>query len=256
MSNYFLFVRKSKLIRPAYRGSRAGFTLIELLVVIAIIAILAAILFPVFAKAKNAARSSCCQSNLKQIGVAIKAYCSDYADRMPIIHTLYKMDAEYQAGYDPFKLPQKRTPSKVLAGYMVDDRILICPSAERGLPQNVIKDQWKQTYVFYGKDYITTLYGGTVADDLDPAPSPTTGDGMEFLDLNQFNGQVQQQTLAHGAENENTGAKLVRDSFLTVQNDPRSREIQRFAHADATNILYADGHVARAYLKGHQPSSF
>jgi prepilin-type N-terminal cleavage/methylation domain-containing protein/prepilin-type processing-associated H-X9-DG protein len=57
---------------------RAGFTLIELLVVIAIIAILAAILFPVFAKAREAARKASCQSNLKQIGTAIRMYVDDH----------------------------------------------------------------------------------------------------------------------------------------------------------------------------------
>ena len=60
-----------------------GFTLIELLVVIAIIAILAAILFPVFARARENARKSNCQSNLKQIGLAIRSYSQDYADRYP-----------------------------------------------------------------------------------------------------------------------------------------------------------------------------
>jgi len=60
------------------RGGEAGFTLIELLVVIAIIAILAAILFPVFAKAREKARSSSCQSNLKQLGLAANMYKQDY----------------------------------------------------------------------------------------------------------------------------------------------------------------------------------
>jgi prepilin-type N-terminal cleavage/methylation domain-containing protein/prepilin-type processing-associated H-X9-DG protein len=60
------------------RYSRRGFTLIELLVVIAIIAILAAILFPVFAQAREKARQAMCQSNLKQIGLAYLMYAQDY----------------------------------------------------------------------------------------------------------------------------------------------------------------------------------
>jgi prepilin-type N-terminal cleavage/methylation domain-containing protein/prepilin-type processing-associated H-X9-DG protein len=58
--------------------SKRGFTLIELLVVIAIIAILAAILFPVFARAREKARQSSCVSNLKQLGLAMMSYCTDY----------------------------------------------------------------------------------------------------------------------------------------------------------------------------------
>lgn len=61
----------------------AGFTLIELLVVIAIIAILAAILFPIFAKARDAAKASQCISNLNQIGRAFRMYASDYEDTYP-----------------------------------------------------------------------------------------------------------------------------------------------------------------------------
>ncbi len=57
---------------------RAGFTLIELLVVLAIIAILAAILFPVFAQARKKARSITCTSNLRQIGTAMQMYAQDY----------------------------------------------------------------------------------------------------------------------------------------------------------------------------------
>jgi prepilin-type N-terminal cleavage/methylation domain-containing protein/prepilin-type processing-associated H-X9-DG protein len=76
---------------------RRGFTLIELLVVIAIIAILAAILFPVFAQAREKARQSACLSNLKQIGTAVMLYTQDYEESYPLYadhpkHTTYWYD--------------------------------------------------------------------------------------------------------------------------------------------------------------------
>ena len=61
-----------------------GFTLIELLVVIAIIAIMASILFPVFARARENARRASCQSNLKQLGLAMAQYTQDYDEQLPI----------------------------------------------------------------------------------------------------------------------------------------------------------------------------
>ena len=66
---------------------RKGFTLIELLVVIAIIAILAAILFPVFAKAREKARQASCLSNTKQIGLAVMQYAQDYDEMLPATYT-------------------------------------------------------------------------------------------------------------------------------------------------------------------------
>lgn len=65
------------------RPQRRGFTLIELLVVIAIIAILAAILFPVFAQARDSARQSACLSNEKQLGTALMMYAQDYDENLP-----------------------------------------------------------------------------------------------------------------------------------------------------------------------------
>ena len=92
---------------------RKGFTLIELLVVIAIIAILAAILFPVFARARENARRASCSSNLKQIGLGLMQYAQDYDEALPIIWynipggTTYWMDQvqPYVKSYQLFKCP-------------------------------------------------------------------------------------------------------------------------------------------------------
>ncbi len=89
---------------------RRGFTLIELLVVIAIIAILAAILFPVFARAREKARQSSCLSNMKQLGLSIQMYVQDYDERLFQYHdgTRY---------WPAFVVP-----------YMKNSQIMWCPS--------------------------------------------------------------------------------------------------------------------------------
>lgn len=96
-----------------------GFTLIELLVVIAIIAILAAILFPVFAKAREKARQAACSSNVKQISLALMMYAEDWDEHYPM--AVFAADTTGQAipygdWYD------------YLYGYVSNKQVFFCPS--------------------------------------------------------------------------------------------------------------------------------
>ncbi len=91
-----------------------GFTLIELLVVIAIIAILAAILFPVFAKAREKARQTSCLNNCKQVGVAFLQYAQDYDGLMP--------------QRDTGVAPNRYAWTDFLMPYIKNSQVFICPS--------------------------------------------------------------------------------------------------------------------------------
>lgn len=95
---------------------RRGFTLIELLVVIAIIAILAAILFPVFAKAREKARQSSCLSNVKQIALAELSYIGDNDE-----NTTYHRCGDVGHTYEVCTF-------EALLPYMKNNQILLCPS--------------------------------------------------------------------------------------------------------------------------------
>jgi prepilin-type N-terminal cleavage/methylation domain-containing protein len=99
-------------------GWRIGFTLIELLVVIAIIAILAAILFPVFAQARDKARSASCLSNLKQIGTGLYMYLQDYDEAYP--PNRIGMTSSGKGGY---------TWKEAIGPYVKNLQVFVCPSA-------------------------------------------------------------------------------------------------------------------------------
>jgi len=105
------------------RNRQAGFTLIELLVVIAIIAILAGILFPVFARAREKARQAACMSNLKQIGIAVRMYAQDHHDLLPMAN-------EYPASPPPADGYHQGPPAiyDVLDSYTRNKQIFRCPS--------------------------------------------------------------------------------------------------------------------------------
>jgi len=101
---------------------RRGFTLIELLVVIAIIAILAAILFPVFARAREKARQASCQSNLKQIATAFLMYAQDHDEMFP----------DCLMGRDHGNWPLMNAWSRCIMPYVKNQQVFRCPSAYWG----------------------------------------------------------------------------------------------------------------------------
>src|SRR5688572_13881160 len=98
-----------------------GFTLIELLVVIAIIGLLAAIMFPVFARARENARRASCQSNLKQIGLGFAQYNQDYDERYP--SPCY---GDWSIGGPYLSYPVLLQP------YLKSEQVFLCPSEEDG----------------------------------------------------------------------------------------------------------------------------
>lgn len=122
MAHHHLFAA-SPSTSDTHRKRRAAFTLIELLVVIAIIAILAAILFPVFAQAREKARQTACVSNLKQVGVGIMMYSQDYDETLPV----------YNDGVFDFANPAVYNVTPNFFGspmpYIKNSGVFGCPSA-------------------------------------------------------------------------------------------------------------------------------
>jgi prepilin-type N-terminal cleavage/methylation domain-containing protein/prepilin-type processing-associated H-X9-DG protein len=133
-----------------------GFTLIELLVVIAIIAILAAILFPVFAKAREKARQTTCMGNMKQIGTALTLYAQDNEETLP-----------FQAvdGVPDFANP-KTQPNylKALIPYLKTTQVFSCPSALPPFPGQELTQYSDSSYMGNA-----VVLGKTIGEAPDPA---------------------------------------------------------------------------------------
>lgn len=103
-----------------------GFTLIELLVVIAIIAILAAILFPVFARARESARRASCLSNLNQIGLGVMMYVQDYDEKYPLAY-----EANSETPPDGGWYPDTWFWPQTIYPYIKSDQVYLCQSVDQ-----------------------------------------------------------------------------------------------------------------------------
>ena len=157
---------------------RSGFTLIELLVVIAIIAILAAILFPVFAKAREKARQASCLSNVRQINTAILSYAQDYDEMLP---SSWRGPSAYPGNY---QWPQAVSP------YIKNWQIFLCPSdsgrtivANNGAPGSTLS--YGLSVAYYGGSgvagvTVTSPYGKALGAIQAPAETIILGDFTAF----------------------------------------------------------------------------
>ena len=118
-----MVTKKRSVVSSGASTRRNGFTLIELLVVIAIIAILAAILFPVFARARENARRASCMSNMKQIGLGFLQYTQDYDEKYPTQLTAAG-DTAYAYAFDPAQINWVNG----VFPYIKSQQIFACPS--------------------------------------------------------------------------------------------------------------------------------
>jgi prepilin-type N-terminal cleavage/methylation domain-containing protein/prepilin-type processing-associated H-X9-DG protein len=137
-----------------------GFTLIELLVVIAIIAILAAILFPVFAQAREKARAISCVSNMKEVSLSVLMYVQDYDETYPQA-SFWNTSQGFPSGYNLWSGVNVTQP------YIKNKQVLLCPDDNPGTVDASIKTALGPTRPPVGSSYMpnamTTYYSGETA---------------------------------------------------------------------------------------------
>jgi prepilin-type N-terminal cleavage/methylation domain-containing protein/prepilin-type processing-associated H-X9-DG protein len=215
--------------------NKTGFTLIELLVVIAIIAILAAILFPVFARARENARRASCQSNLKQIGLGFMQYTQDYDEKFP----MWAISSCYGGVCGPWDSTQP---------YLKSLQILQCPSETTAGSASALSAGYNYTDYFYNY----AMSGVSSAAVSYSAMTVMAGDGRNS-NTDGYSGEASTYgtpdwyvgTSRYTLSGDTTTASLNANSTANIA-DLTFGNAQR--HLDGANYAFVDGHVK--WLKG------
>jgi len=207
--------------------AQRGFTLIELLVVIAIIAILAAILFPVFAKAREAARKTSCLNNLKQIALACHMYAGDYDEMLPVDDHVCNPKPRFVGQIHP---------------YIKNTSVLYCPNCRKPGLDFLVDTPANHAvgnifYYYYSFDQLPST--------ATPAPTPANGwrtwVDQFFIRQKQANGVlIWGDRVRIMTEMCETDCWLASDWFCKPAGD-RTR-VHGGKHA-SLNVAYLDGHV-------------
>lgn len=245
---------------------RSGFTLIELLVVIAIIAILAAILFPVFAQAREKARQSTCSSNLKQLGTAIRMYVDDYDGvYIPTYNYIngwnacphyawFHMCQPYIKNLNVFNCPSAAQDNRTL---YCNTRLTCVGTNQPGNPESPVK----LGYV-YNEGYMDINYKGIAGRGCNSYHGMAKDDCSGRAELGAHDAEMEDPAgtiaIAEGEGSVGTGqcrANPVVFKIAQGGSDPRDQDyvvdppfnravrvaIRR--HNNTMNTLFADGHV-------------
>jgi prepilin-type N-terminal cleavage/methylation domain-containing protein/prepilin-type processing-associated H-X9-DG protein len=215
---------------------RQGFTLIELLVVIAIIAILASILFPVFAKAREKARQANCLSNLKQLGLAVTMYSQDNDECYPISPWAGGVGWVFFPVYPATSTNPFDATKGALYPYVKNKQVYICPSDGAGKQNGCSYSM--NSYLCWGAGWVTSEgsipYPSTTPVFLEEA-APVSGDSSDdgYFDVGSH------ETGTEYANPDHSG---------TTPNTIASR------HNQGTVIAYCDGHskwMSKSAFDGH-----
>jgi prepilin-type N-terminal cleavage/methylation domain-containing protein/prepilin-type processing-associated H-X9-DG protein len=235
---------------------KRGFTLIELLVVIAIIAILAAILFPVFARARENARKSSCQNNLKQIALGFKQYINDFDERYPLVAVTSASTTTYAPPYGW---------ADALQPYLKNTQVLQCPSdSAEGQDTSGVLDFSDYAY---NKNFIRVINRGAVlvTTGVNESMFGSSTQTIMALDggnaIGQSNGDARYAVCGLAADVQVGGTNVAYASAAAASNTNAVCAAGSGAaatypaaqiHLDGANFSFADGHVK--WLKGNNGS--